>query len=47
VLLSQEADAVDHLLGSITRSRETLGEAGVLALEKLHALWGHYSLDSG
>jgi hypothetical protein len=38
VLLSEEANPIDHLLGSGTRGLETIGESGVLLLEKLDAL---------
>jgi hypothetical protein len=47
VLLSEESDPVDHLLGAGAGGLETSGEAGVLALEKLHALRRHDPFDAG
>jgi len=47
VLLSEKADAVDHLLGSRPRRLEAGGEARVLALEELHAFWRGNALHSG
>jgi hypothetical protein len=47
VLLSEEPDAVDHLLSSISRGGKTLGEAGILALEELNALGRDDTLHPG
>ncbi|PYO47122.1 MAG: hypothetical protein DMD72_10825 [Gemmatimonadetes bacterium] len=47
MLLSEEADAIDHLLSTVTSGSEALGESGILALEKLHPLRGDYALYSG
>jgi hypothetical protein len=44
VLLSEETNAVDYLLGAGPCGFETAGESGVLALQKLDALGGHDSL---
>ena len=38
MLLAQEPNAVDHLLGPVTRSGQTLGESGILPLQELNAL---------
>jgi hypothetical protein len=36
MLLSEEPDPIDHLLGPLARGGETFRETRVLALEKLH-----------
>jgi hypothetical protein len=46
VLLPKKPDAVDDLLSPRTRGVEAGGEAGVLALQELHALGRDHSLDS-
>jgi hypothetical protein len=46
MLLTQEADAVDHLLGPRARGIESARESGVLLLQVLDALGGDYSLHS-
>jgi hypothetical protein len=47
VLLPEETDAVDHLLGTLASSRQALVETGILSLEELDALGGNDALDPG
>jgi hypothetical protein len=46
MLLSQKADAVDHLLGPGARGIQPARESRVLLLEMLDALRGHNTLHS-
>jgi hypothetical protein len=46
VLLPEEANPVDHLLGAGASRFETAAETGVLPLEELHSLGGDDSFDS-
>ena len=47
MLLSEEPDAIDHLLSSRTGSLESTVETGILFLEELDALGRHNALNSG
>jgi hypothetical protein len=47
VLLSEEPDAIDHLLSTFAGGGEALRQAGVLTLEELHALGRHDAFHSG
>ena len=46
MLLSKEADPIDHLLCTLTSRSQALGQSGILPLEKLHSLGGDYALRS-
>jgi hypothetical protein len=47
MLLPEKVNSINHLLRSLTRGFEPLGESGVLPFQKLDAFRGHDSLDSG
>src|SRR6266436_1969740 len=47
MLLSEKANAIDHLLRARTRGIEPAREPRVFLLQELHALRGHNSFHSG
>jgi hypothetical protein len=47
VLLPEETDPIDHLLGAVAGRFEAAAQTGVLTLEELNSLRGDHTFDSG